>query len=172
MKKALMGAAFLLLFFLLQCTAFKYFAVNNIGPNLLIILTCTYGFMYSDKEGLLMGFFAGILCDIFFGPILGINALIFMFIGFTAGKFNRLFYAEDIVLPGSIFVAGDITYGLIYYILLFLLRRRFQFTYYLMDVILPETIYTLVGAIAFYPLLLLCINKLNKIGQRRRKGFA
>ena len=167
MKKALLGAAFLLLFFLLQSTVFKYFAINNIGPNLLIIVTCAFGFMYSDREGLFMGFFAGLLCDIFFGPILGINALIYMFIGFVNGKFNRLFYSEDFILPGSLFLSSNICYGLVYYILIFLLRGRLQFTYYLMNIILPESIYTLVCSIVFYPLLLISINALKRSEQRR-----
>ena len=167
MKKALLGAAFLLLFFLLQSTVFKYFAINNIGPNLFIIITCTFGFMYSDREGLIIGFFAGLLCDIFFGPILGINALIYMFIGFVNGKFNRLYYSEDFILPGSLFLSSNICYGLVYYILIFILRGRFQFTYYLMNIILPESIYTLVCSIVFYPLLLVCINALKRSEQRR-----
>lgn len=166
MRKTIFGALFLILFFVLQCTLFKSLAVGNISPNLIIILVCTYGLIYGEWEGLLMGFAAGLLCDIFFGSILGINALLYMFIGYISGKFNRVFYAEDVVLPGTLFLGSDIAYGITYYLLMFLFRGRFDFVYYLMNIIVPEAIYTLVCAVIFYPLVLLCINARRK----RRTG--
>lgn len=171
MKKVILGAISLLLFFLLQTTIFKHFAINNIGPNLLIILCCTFGFMYGEKEGLIMGFIAGLLCDIFFGSIIGFNALLYMFVGYFNGKFNRLFYPEDIVLPGTLFLGSDIFFGLAFYVLNFLLRGRLKIGYYLLNVIMPEAIYTLVCAIALYPLLLLCINKQKRSEQRSTRKF-
>ncbi len=57
--------------FLLQTTLFRSLAFAGIVPNLLIVLTSAFGFMRGEKEGLLIGFFSGILCDIFFADILG-----------------------------------------------------------------------------------------------------
>ena len=153
--------------YLLQTTLFKAISLAGIVPNILIILTSAFGFMRGKNEGMIIGFTAGLMVDIFFGSMLGFYALVYMFIGFVNGKFNRLFYSEDFILPGSLFLSSNICYGLVYYILIFLLRGRFQFTYYLMNIILPESIYTLVCAIAFYPLLLICVNALKKSEQRR-----
>jgi len=171
MKKGILGAAFLLLFFLLQSTLFKALAIGDVGPNILIILVCTYGFMYGEKEGLVMGFFAGLLCDIFFGSYLGINAIIYMYIGYLNGKFNRLFYPEDILLPGTLFLTSNFFYSIFYYSLMFLLRARFSIGYYFVNIILPEVIYTIVCSIVLYPILLICINKLNKSEQRSARKF-
>ncbi len=55
----------ILLFFVLQCSVFNSLAMGGIIPNLMIILTSSFGFMRGEKEGLLIGFSCGLLCDIF-----------------------------------------------------------------------------------------------------------
>ena len=73
--------------------------------------------------------------------------MIMMYIGFINGKFCRIFYPEDIKLPLALIVVSDISYGLLCYILMFLLRGRFHFPYYFTRVILPEALYTIVVTI-------------------------
>lgn len=85
--------------FLLQSTVFQGIAFNGIVPNLLIVLTASFGFMRGEKEGLLIGFFCGLLCDIYFGDVIGFYSLVMMYIGFLNGKFSSGFYPEDIKLP-------------------------------------------------------------------------
>ena len=116
--------------FILQSSVFPHFALGGIIPNLMIILTSSFGFMRGEKDGLLIGFGCGLLCDIFYGNFLGLYALIFMYIGFLNGKFCSVFYPEDIKLPLALIVVSDISYGLLCYILIFLLRERFHFPYY------------------------------------------
>mgnify|MGYP000027243937 CR=1 FL=1 len=60
---------FVVLCFILQCSVFNSLALGGIIPNLMIILTSSFGFMRGEKEGLLIGFFSGLLCDIFFGRV-------------------------------------------------------------------------------------------------------
>lgn len=52
--------------FLLQTTVFRALTFANIGPNLLIIVVSSFGLMRGKKEGLWVGFFCGLLIDIFF----------------------------------------------------------------------------------------------------------
>ena len=54
---------FVVLCFILQCSVFNSLALGGIIPNLMIILTSSFGFMRGEKEGLLIGFFSGLLCD-------------------------------------------------------------------------------------------------------------
>lgn len=156
----------ILLFFVLQCSVFNSLAMGGIIPNLMIILTSSFGFMRGEKEGLLIGFSCGLLCDIFFGSFLGFYAMVMMYIGFVNGKFSRIFYPEDIKLPLALIIVSDISYGLICYILMFLLRGRFHFPYYFTSVILPEALYTIVVTIILYPLIL----KINQKLEEKEKG--
>ena len=155
-------------FYILQSTVFPNLFSIGYVPNLLIILTSSYGFMRGEKEGLLIGFFCGLLCDIFDGDVLGFYSLVIMYIGYINGKFSRIFYPEDIKLPIALIIVSDISYGVICYILLFLLRGRFDFSYYLKSVILPEAIYTIVITIFIYPIIL----KINQLLEAREKRSA
>ena len=66
MKRKILVGILILLCFLLQCTVFHALSFGGIIPNLLIILTSSYGFMGGRKSGMATGFFSGLLLDIFF----------------------------------------------------------------------------------------------------------
>jgi rod shape-determining protein MreD len=158
----------ILLCFVMQSTVFTALSFAGIIPNLLIVLTSSFGFMRGEKEGLLIGFFCGILCDVFFGGILGFYALLYMYIGYINGKFCGIFYPEDIKLPIALIVISDLSYGILCYVLLFLLKGKAQFPFYFIKVILPEMLYTIVVTMFLYPLIL----KLNQWMEEKEKRSA
>ena len=157
--------------FLMQSTVFQWIAFNDIVPNLLIVLTAAFGFMRGEKEGLIIGFFCGLICDIFFGDIIGFYALVMMYIGYLNGKFSGGFYPEDIKLPLALIVVSDLTYCIICYICLFLLRGRLDFPYYFLNVILPEAIYTTIVTLLLYPLILFINVRLENDKKRGARKF-
>ena len=99
MKRLFVSVLLIISCFLLQTTVFQWLDFGGIVPNLLIILTASFGFMRGERTGLLFGFFCGLLIDIFFASVLGLNAMIYMYIGYANGKFHSIFYPEDIKLP-------------------------------------------------------------------------
>lgn len=171
MLKRIVTILLILVCFVLQCSVFGNFAFAGITPNLMIILTSSYGFMQGEREGILMGFFSGLLLDVFFGDFLGFYALIYMYVGYLNGKFSRIFYPEDIKLPIALIVVSDLSYGMICYILMFLLRGRFAFPYYFTRVILPEALYTIVITIFLYPIILMINTKMENREKRSAQKF-
>ena len=171
MLRKLIVALFISICFVLQCSVFDSLSFAGIIPNLMIILTSSFGFMRGEKEGLVIGFFSGLLNDIFFGSFLGFYALLLMYIGYINGKFSRIFYPEDIKLPLALIVISDLSYGIICYILTFMLRSRFQFTYYFMHIILPEALYTIVVTLILYPVILRVNERLETREKRRAQKF-
>jgi len=160
-------AGLIIICFLLQSTVFRSLSFAGIVPNLLIILTSSFGFMRGENEGLAIGFFSGLLCDIFFGDVLGFYALIMMYIGFLNGKFNRVFYPEDIKLPLVLIIISDLSYSMTCYVLLFLLQGKFNFIFYFTNVILPEAVYTILITCILYPVVLWINDRLEIREQRR-----
>ena len=154
MRRKIIVALLIIFCFLLQSTAFQSIAFNGIVPNLLIVLTSAFGFMRGEKEGLIIGFFCGLIGDIFFGDVIGFHALVMMYIGYLNGKFSGGFYPEDIKLPLALIIVSDLTYGIICYVCMFLLRGRLDFPYYFLHVILPEIVYTTIVMLLLYPLVL------------------
>lgn len=66
MRRKAVIAVLIILCFILQCTVFQALALAGISPNLLLIVTTSLGFMRGEKEGMAVGFFCGLLTDIFF----------------------------------------------------------------------------------------------------------
>lgn len=154
MKKNITMALLVIFCFLLQNTVFNVLSFGDIGPNLLIIVTAVFGFMHGKKSGLLVGFFSGLLMDIFFGNVLGFYALIYMYIGFANGFFRKIFFRDDIKLPLVLILSSDIAYSILVFLLLFVLRSRFHFSFYFFHVIIPEAVYTILVSMALYPFIL------------------
>ncbi len=162
----------ILLCFVLQSTVFRSLAFAGIVPNLMIILTSSFGFMRGENEGLIIGFLCGLMNDIFFGDVLGFYALILMYIGYLNGKFNRIFYPEDIKLPIGLIILSNLSYSMICYILLFLLKGKFHFWFYFKSIVLPEMVYTIVITCILYPLILFINNRLELFEHKRRRRGA
>lgn len=171
MKRFLVSAGMVILCFILQSTVFKALEFGGIVPNLMIVLTASFGFMRGEKTGLLVGLFCGLLADIFFGGVLGLYAMIYMYIGYLNGKFNKIFYPEDIKLPIALIFVSDFIYGIVCYMVLFLLRGRFHFSYYFIHVILPETVYTILVTLLLYPVILWINKRLEEREQRSARKF-
>lgn len=167
MLRKIVVAIFIIVCFVLQCSVFDSLAFAGIIPNLMIILTSSFGFMRGEGEGLVIGFFCGLLIDVFFGGFLGFYALVLMYIGFLNGKFSGIFYPEDIKLPLALIVISDLSYGMVCYALTFMLRGRLQFAYYFTRIILPEALYTTLVTLLLYPVIL----KVNeKLEEREKRG--
>lgn len=171
MKRFFVSTLLIIVCFILQTTIFKSLAFGGIVPNLLIVLTASFGFMRGEKTGLLFGFFCGLLADIFFGNVLGLNAMIYMYIGYMNGKFSPVFYPEDIKLPLGLILCSDLVYGFVNYVILFLMRGRFNIKYYFMNIILPEMVYTILVTLLLYPLVLWIHKKLEDTEKRGARKF-
>lgn len=162
-KKIIASIISILVCFILQSAVFSRLNIGNTIPNLLIVITACIGFMEGEYFGLLTGFACGMLMDIFFGSFFGFYALIYMCIGYLNGKFCNVFYAEDVKLPVALIVTSDLFYGISCYVFLFLLRGRFNFSYYLSHIIFPEIIATVIITLCIYPLILAVHNRLRII---------
>ena len=148
----------ILISIILQSTVCQMIAIGSIKPNLLIILTVSFGLMRGRRDGLLTGFFCGLSSDLFFSSIIGFHALLYMFVGYFSGYFYRIFYDDDIKTPIFLISICDLVYGILQYGFMFLLRGRIHFFFYLKRIILPEVIYTLLITIFCYQILY----KINK----------
>ena len=72
--KTVVNAILIIIAFLLQSTLFSRFTVAGITPNLLLIVVASIGFLSGRRRGLIAGFFAGLLFDVFFGSVYGLYA--------------------------------------------------------------------------------------------------
>lgn len=171
MKRKIITGLVVLICFLLESTVFHNLTFASISPNLMIIVVSSFGFMRGQKTGMTVGFFSGLLVDLFWGSILGFHMLIFTIIGYLNGSFQRLFYDDDIKLPIILIGASEIVYSLIMYGCMYMLQGDFLFGNYLYRIILPELVYTILITLVIYQIILRINRKLESEEQRSASRF-
>ena len=170
-RRILANFIFVIVSFILQTTVFRVLDFGGIAPNLMMIIVASLGFIKGDKTGLITGFFSGLLVDIFFGTYLGFFAMIYMYLGFIVGKFHEVFFSQNIAIPITFITVADFLFGFVCYVLMFLFRTRFDIGYYMLNVIIPEMVYTALVAIFYYPIILSVNNRIDEQEQRSAKKF-
>lgn len=171
LKRIVVCAVIILVCFLLETTIFHKLAMASVIPNLLIVVTSSFGFMRGKKEGLLIGFFCGLLKDMASGGMLGFYAMLYMFIGYCNGFFKRVFYDEDVKLPMALITASELSYSLLIYICLFMLKNDFNFSFYFGHIILPELVYTILITLILYQAILHINRRLEEEEKRSASKF-
>lgn len=161
----------IIVFFSLQCTLFKVLSLASVSPNLLLILTFAAGFMRGKKEGMYVGLFSGFILDVFFGKQLGFYSLLYMYIGYINGIFNRVFYDEDVTLPIGLICASDFLYNFVFYIFSFLIRNRLHLGYYFVHIMFPEMLYTVIVMLILYRPMLWVNHKIENKEKRGASRF-
>ena len=111
MKRTIISIVIIITSFVLQGTLFKALDFGNVSPNLLLIIVVSMGLMKGQRTGLIAGFFSGLLCDVFLSPYIGFYAMAYMYLGYTAGSFNKVFFPEDVKLPMALIAGSDVVYG-------------------------------------------------------------
>lgn len=170
-KRKAIEAVLVIVFFLLETTLFNYLELASIKPNLLIILTASFGFMQGKKEGMFVGVLSGFLLDICFGQYIGFYIILFTIVGYANGFFQKLYYDENIKLPLLLVGGSEMAYGMLIYIFQFMLQSDFHFLYYLGHVIIPEMLYTVIVTLIIYQLILRINRKLVEEEKRSASKF-
>ena len=163
-KRKVIEAALVIVFFLLETTIFSYLELASIKPNLLIILTAAFGFMQGKKEGMFVGVLSGFLLDISFGQYIGFYILLYTVIGYANGFFQKLYYDENIKLPLLLIGGSELVYGILVYFFQFMLQSDFH-------VIIPEMLYTVIITLIVYQLILRINRKLVEEEKRSASRF-
>jgi len=85
--------------YVLQITVLPQITVFGISSNLILIVVCSIAFLFGATSGGVVGFCCGILLDLYYGRNIGLNALLYLYIGIILGNFNkRVFKAKYLVI--------------------------------------------------------------------------
>ena len=171
MKRKLITLVMITICFLLQSTILKKLAIGNICPNLLVIITASFGFMRGTKSGMYVGLTCGLFMDLFWGGLLGFHMLLLVMIGSFNGSFQRLFFDDDIKLPIGLIAVSELSYGIAVYFFSYMLQGDFSFGTHLFHVIIPELVYTILVTLVLYQIILHINKKLEAEEQRSASKF-
>ncbi|SDB09755.1 rod shape-determining protein MreD [Pseudobutyrivibrio sp. YE44] len=166
LKRILIIALVIYVCFLLQTSVFSRYRLAGVTPNVLLCVVATYGFMKGRRHGILVGFFTGLLLDIFSGSLFGCYALIYMYIGLLNGLFKKQFFGDDLRLPMILIGTSDLIYGVASFVARMGYKSQYNFSFYLLNIILPEVVYTLLVSIFVYYFILYINNWLEKLEKK------
>ena len=99
-KRKGIEAVMVIVLFLLETTVFHYFEIASVKPNLLLILTASFGFMEGKREGMYVGVLSGFLLDICFGQYIG---LIYVFQFMLQSDFHFPYYLGHLIIPEMLY---------------------------------------------------------------------
>lgn len=171
MKRRIVTIIFIAAAFLLQSTVFGRLTFADVRPNLMIVVTASFGFMRGEKGGMAVGFISGLFMDLFWGGLLGFYTLIYTVIGYLNGTFHRMFFDDDIKFPLVLIGISDLVYSSVGYLCLFMLQGKFIFSYFLGHVMLPELVYTILATLVLYQVILHVNRRLEAEEQRSASRF-
>ncbi|SCY15820.1 rod shape-determining protein MreD [Alkaliphilus peptidifermentans] len=124
--KALIIGVIIVINLIFQSTLLQYFKIYDVLPNTALILVISLAIYSGKNKGAIIGFFVGILQDIIFGRIIGLNAMIFMVTGYTVGSINRNLFKDNLIVPFTLTALATGFYEVINMLLIFLLGYRIE----------------------------------------------
>lgn len=148
--------------FLIQTSVFPLIPFLAASPNLLLILTFSFGFLHGNLPGMIYGLGAGLLMDLFYSGPFGFYTLIFITIGYANGFFSKIYYEEYITLPMVMCVISELIYHLYIYVFRFLIRGKLSVGYYVLHIVLPSMVFSLMVTLVLYRFFFTASRRMNE----------
>ena len=171
MKRIICSFIMMIILYLIQTTIFNKIAIAGIKPNVVIILVVFIGYKYGKIPGMIMGFFMGLFLDLTEADYVGYYAVIYLTIGYLMGFGNKLYNGDFNLIPVGLIGVSDLMLNFMIFITGFLLRNRLDLPYYVIRIILPEAVYTMIVAALFYRIIDAVYLKLEAIGKGDEDEF-
>lgn len=132
---------------IIQSTILPMILFRGICPDLLMVIVVSYALLSGKEKGVGVGFFAGLLQDVAFGTIFGINTLSKMLIGYIFGLAERKVFKEKVLLPVVATAVATLVHSVVMFTLLFFLGYKVDILAAIMNNILPLIGYNVIIAI-------------------------
>jgi len=133
-------------------------AVNNVVPDLLMVVVVAVSYMKGSNTGIFYGFCAGMLLDLTYGTHLGYFALIYLMMGFLSGIAHKIYRKDNNIVPLIIVAICIFLSQSVYYVTEYMLRGSLEYGFYFANIILPKMVYTVLIASILYKLIQLSIS--------------
>lgn len=147
MKNIIGWTAFVLMLYVLQSSLLPLLAYRGISVDILLLLVVSYSFLRGHKQGVFMGFMAGLLQDLATGTFFGVNIFAKMAIGYGCGYFSRRLFEEQLMLPLMAVATSTVVHYLITLVFFLLLGYMVDLFQHWQLFLLPMLLYNMVFAL-------------------------
>lgn len=153
MKKVIVKGVFMFLIYILQSSIFSSLSIRGVKPDFLLAAVIAIALQSGDIEGGIYGLFIGLLQDIHFGYILGINAFGKFVTGYLTGYYTRILFKSDILLPFVVTFVGSIMHEVIMMITMHFIEFRHPFLPLVWKLVIPYALFNSVICVFIYNIL-------------------
>jgi rod shape-determining protein MreD len=174
--KILIYAVCVYFIMLLQTTVLNYFEIYNVKPNLTIIFIVAIALLRGNIEGAAVGFFTGLLQDMVGGKVIGLYALLGLYLGLAIGSVNKRLYRENYLVIIFFTFVSSIAYEFAVFFLCTVLPLalygnggQIDLLMPVKNIILPEAFYNSLISIFIYAFVIKLNYKFEDISKSARK---
>ncbi|CCQ98390.1 conserved membrane hypothetical protein [[Clostridium] ultunense Esp] len=136
--------------FILQSTILHYFNIFDVVPNTSLVIIIVIALLRGKKTASIAGLIAGLLQDIIFSPVIGINGFIYFFVGYFVGMAENKLSKDNILIPFIMTLISTICYHLVYYLFMYFLSFNIPFFAFFKNVVVIEMLYNSLISIILY----------------------
>jgi rod shape-determining protein MreD len=105
---------------ILQSTLVSHFRIWGVFADLPLLVVVSWGVLRGPREGLIWGFVAGLLLDIFSGAPFGAATFGLMAVGLLSGLVKSAVFQSRIVLPMLAVLLATVIYDIIFLIVVWI----------------------------------------------------
>ncbi len=136
--------------FLIQSAILPYLSVFGVVPNTGLLIIMSISLLKGKYYGGFIGLAIGLLQDIIFGQVIGVNAFIYFFAGYILGIIAHNLSRDNNIIPILFSALGTVYYNFMYYIFMFFLSRNIPFLSFAKNILIVEIIYNAILSVPIY----------------------
>lgn len=136
-----------------QTTILSYLAIFGFVPNTALVLVVVTSILRGKYYGIFFGLIIGLVQDILFGRVIGINGFLYAMIGFAIGSIQIILNTENPLVATFFSGIATIVYNFSYGILIYFLSREITFSLLMTKTFSLEIILNIIISLLIYKLL-------------------
>jgi rod shape-determining protein MreD len=137
----------------LQNTIFSSIEIFGEVPNTALVLVLVISLLKGRFVGSIYGVFVGLLADILYSSVIGINSLILFFVGYYTGFAKDSFSRDNLLTPVIFTILATIFYNAMYVLIIYFLTADVSLKLILQNIFSFEIVYNVIFAIIYYKIL-------------------
>jgi rod shape-determining protein MreD len=140
----LIGVPLLALLAILQSVIFNNLTLFEGRLDLILLFVVAWGINGRSREAMIWGFIGGIFLDQLSGIPLGTTAIVLILIAYLVSFTEGRFWEANFLMPMGVMMFFSMLYYLLNLIIVWVLGKPMDFSYYFIRVILPSTFLNLI----------------------------
>lgn len=136
--------------FILQSTIFSHISILGVVPNTGLIIIVAIGLLKGRRFGGVVGLLVGLLQDIIFSPVIGVNGFIYFFVGYFVGMAEDKLSKDNLLIPFIVTAISTMAYHVFYYIFIYFLGYSIDFAIFFREIVILEILYNSLISIFIY----------------------